>query len=81
MSRIDYDEKVTALGFSKGVIVPRMRMVLELAEAIRSIVEDWDHQEIAHVSIICEMGSIDGFEAVREMYERPDFPLPRKKTL
>ena len=47
------------------------------AEAVRRVVEEWSAESVYDVFIATTQGPVQGLEAVRAIYLREDFPLPR----
>jgi hypothetical protein len=71
---LDYSEPATLLTYSRDTVLPGKTRITTLADAVRTIVETWEGEQLTDVFIATPSGAIEDLDAVRAIYDRPDFP-------
>jgi hypothetical protein len=74
---IDYNEPATLMAYGQDKLVPQQTQVTTLAEAVRTVVEDWGGESPLDIFIATAHGPVQGLDAVQAIYRREDFPLAR----
>ncbi len=78
MSAQDYNEPATLLAYGRDdLILPGQKRTTTLAEAVRTVIEEWTGEQLIDVFIASSSEAISGLEAVRAIYDHKDFPLRR----
>ena len=75
----DYDEPAALLAFDHDTLRPGRIRTTTLADAVRTVVEEWTGERLVDVFIATPTGPIQGLEEVRAIYERRDFARHRSE--
>jgi hypothetical protein len=70
----NYQERVSLLGNLQGEAWAEAKSGITLAEAVRTVVEEWDLRQQTTVMILCEGNAIVSLDEIRDIYDRGDFP-------
>ena len=70
----NYQERVSLLGNLQGEAWAEAKSGITLAEAVRTVVEEWDLRQQTTVMILREGNAIVSLDEIRDIYDRGDFP-------
>ena len=70
----NYQERVSLLGNLQGEAWVEAKSGITLAEAVRTVVEEWDLRQQTTVMILREGNAIVSLDEIRDIYDRGDFP-------
>jgi hypothetical protein len=69
----NYQERVSLLGNLQGEAWAEAESGITLAEAVRTVVEEWDLRQMT-VMILRGGNAIFSVDEIRDIYDRADFP-------
>jgi len=76
---LDYDEPAMLLAYDDAdSVLPGRQRTTTLAQAVRTIVEEWSGDQLIEVFIATPSRPIGGLAQVRAIHDRQDRPLPRR---
>jgi hypothetical protein len=70
----NYQERVSLLGNLQGEAWAEAKSGITLAEAVRTVVEEWDLRHQMSVMILRVGNAIFSVDEIRDIYDRADFP-------
>ena len=70
----NYQERVSLLGNLRGEAWVEAKSGITLAEAVRTVVEEWDLRHQMTVMILRVGNAIFSVDEIRDIYDRADFP-------
>jgi hypothetical protein len=70
----NYQERVSLLGNLQGEAWVEAKSGITLAEAVRTVVEEWDLRHQMTVMILRVGNAIFSVDEIRDIYDRADFP-------